>query len=88
MQTYKTRIAPTRATNGLRLMMRLYKSGEVTSSPEWAVLEHAVRELDRLYGLEMVAEHAWCTKDVSHLDSVFQETGDCLEWQKLEGENE
>lgn len=69
---YKTRIVPIRATHGLRMLMRTYRNTDISisRSPEWNILGHAVDELDRLYRLEKVAEHAWCTKDVEHLTPV------------------
>jgi len=74
-------VIPPRATDGLRLMMRLYKPQDITNSPEWQTLRYAVEELDRLYKLELVAEHACCSREVSHLDTLFEE-GDCSDWQK------
>lgn len=92
----ESRLTPTRATHALRLMARMYKSKDVTESPEWNALVHAIAELDRLYRLELIAEHAWCTKDVDHLNAVFGDrdlipaTSDspCLEWQTPTEEEE
>lgn len=92
----KNQMTPVQATHALKLMMRQYRSKDITESPEWNTLAHAVQELDRLYRLETIAEHAWCTKEVRHLNAIFGDrdlipaTADspCLEWQHPAEEEE
>lgn len=64
----------------LQLMMRTIKSRDVSQDPEWQALAAAVEELKRLYRVETIAQHAWCSGDVKHLDSVFDEEEEgCLD---------